>query len=384
VREFVAAVFQQHGLSPPTEGQIQTLAMLFSTNSGDSCRIEARDCLCLVDALFRATFQPKNAPNMLRESPPASSPKSGGSAQAPAGAPSASPSGTAADTSDVSITQDASQTDEAASQAPPSLVRQGSVVSALGQASGISNSDTGDMVSASVAGQAPASHQLEAELLALRKELAQRDNIIRELEFKLESVPPMHLHAVGSGSAAAPSFLPTVPSDLPTAVIHKGGRATPSVESYALPHSPSSSSIHHPTAQTPSRPAKPWIAAPLQFTPNASVQAPAGEATPQGSPGQCTIAGGMPHAGGVVRIPPHMAQARPVVRQARAFSGSFPSSGVASVTVPSQPITRPPPANVVEVSRGSLKCAAPPLEGGARCARSASPPHTSTNGVRAF
>lgn len=54
VREFVLAVFQHYRLSPPPEAQIYSLYMIFDQNR--SMFLAARECLCLVDALFRAIF----------------------------------------------------------------------------------------------------------------------------------------------------------------------------------------------------------------------------------------------------------------------------------------------------------------------------------------
>lgn len=57
VREFVKAVFDQHGLACPSETQIDQLYTVFDADS--NMRLDARECLCLVDALVRGVFHAK-------------------------------------------------------------------------------------------------------------------------------------------------------------------------------------------------------------------------------------------------------------------------------------------------------------------------------------
>eukprot|EP00929_Paragymnodinium_shiwhaense_P014033 TRINITY_DN121903_c0_g1_i1.p1 TRINITY_DN121903_c0_g1~~TRINITY_DN121903_c0_g1_i1.p1 ORF type:complete len:1143 (-),score=143.98 TRINITY_DN121903_c0_g1_i1:117-3545(-) len=54
IQEFILAVFQQQGLSPPTSQQMYQLYQKFDADR-DSV-LDARECLCLVDALFRSIF----------------------------------------------------------------------------------------------------------------------------------------------------------------------------------------------------------------------------------------------------------------------------------------------------------------------------------------
>lgn len=54
IRDFVATVFQQRGLAPPTETQMYAVYTIFDKDR--AMRLEARECLCLADALLRATL----------------------------------------------------------------------------------------------------------------------------------------------------------------------------------------------------------------------------------------------------------------------------------------------------------------------------------------
>eukprot|EP00931_Biecheleriopsis_adriatica_P104226 TRINITY_DN7891_c0_g1_i4.p1 TRINITY_DN7891_c0_g1~~TRINITY_DN7891_c0_g1_i4.p1 ORF type:complete len:1088 (+),score=246.57 TRINITY_DN7891_c0_g1_i4:72-3335(+) len=54
IRDFVAEAFRQLGLVPPSETQTYTAHTLF--DGGRSMCLGARECICLVDALLRATF----------------------------------------------------------------------------------------------------------------------------------------------------------------------------------------------------------------------------------------------------------------------------------------------------------------------------------------
>jgi len=54
IRDFITSVFQLQGLSPPSEGEMFELYSEFDVDR--NAFLEARECLCLVDALFRAIF----------------------------------------------------------------------------------------------------------------------------------------------------------------------------------------------------------------------------------------------------------------------------------------------------------------------------------------
>lgn len=54
IRNFIASVFQQHGLSPPNEQQMYQLYSKFDADRNSV--LDARECLCMVDALFRSIF----------------------------------------------------------------------------------------------------------------------------------------------------------------------------------------------------------------------------------------------------------------------------------------------------------------------------------------
>lgn len=54
VRAFVAEVLRENGLCPPSESQIYQMYVAFDTER--SMRLDASECLCLVDALVRAIF----------------------------------------------------------------------------------------------------------------------------------------------------------------------------------------------------------------------------------------------------------------------------------------------------------------------------------------
>jgi len=54
VREFVAEVFRQQGLALPTEGQVYQMYARFDADRKG--RLDARECLCLADALLRSVF----------------------------------------------------------------------------------------------------------------------------------------------------------------------------------------------------------------------------------------------------------------------------------------------------------------------------------------
>jgi len=54
IRDFIAAVFQQQGLGPPDENQMYQLYMKFDADRNSV--LDARECLCMVDALFRSIF----------------------------------------------------------------------------------------------------------------------------------------------------------------------------------------------------------------------------------------------------------------------------------------------------------------------------------------
>jgi len=54
IRDFIAEVFQQHGLSPPTESQMFALFRKFDLDRNSV--LSARECMCLVDAMLRALF----------------------------------------------------------------------------------------------------------------------------------------------------------------------------------------------------------------------------------------------------------------------------------------------------------------------------------------
>jgi len=54
IRNFIGSVFQQQGLSPPNEHQMYQLYAKFDADRNGV--LDARECVCLVDALFRATF----------------------------------------------------------------------------------------------------------------------------------------------------------------------------------------------------------------------------------------------------------------------------------------------------------------------------------------
>mmetsp|Transcript_30005 Transcript_30005/g.69844 ORF Transcript_30005/g.69844 Transcript_30005/m.69844 type:complete len:1374 (+) Transcript_30005:38-4159(+) len=60
VHSFAEAVFQQHVLVPPAEFEVREVFYRFAGEA--ATRLEARECLCLVDILFRSAFHPSNAP----------------------------------------------------------------------------------------------------------------------------------------------------------------------------------------------------------------------------------------------------------------------------------------------------------------------------------
>lgn len=54
VRDFISAVFQRHGLYPPTMDQCFDLFNMFDLDRNR--RLDVQECLCLVDAVYRAIF----------------------------------------------------------------------------------------------------------------------------------------------------------------------------------------------------------------------------------------------------------------------------------------------------------------------------------------
>lgn len=71
IRNFIAGVFAQQGLSPPNEQQMWLLFQKFDTDRNGV--LDARECLCLVDALLRAIFfsEPPRVPVRMQPPTPA-------------------------------------------------------------------------------------------------------------------------------------------------------------------------------------------------------------------------------------------------------------------------------------------------------------------------
>jgi len=61
IHNFATAVFREHQITPLAEKQLYKVYALF--DGGKRMPLDARDCLCLVDALFRATLQDTHALN---------------------------------------------------------------------------------------------------------------------------------------------------------------------------------------------------------------------------------------------------------------------------------------------------------------------------------
>jgi len=64
IRDFIAACFRQHGLSPPNEEQIFNLYSKFDKDKNNA--LDMRECLEMIDALFRSTFIVESSGNQVQ------------------------------------------------------------------------------------------------------------------------------------------------------------------------------------------------------------------------------------------------------------------------------------------------------------------------------